>query len=145
MKKYSFITLLSLSFISHATAQDTERYYKEALESTQKLNAVKSDTAESIYASTIESIKKIEEIKQELETVKSKKDAKPEELQQLQTQLSLLQTQFQANTVKLQSLAMIEAKDKKTTEEIYEEQAQKKNKELAEQLKQKLESSNVRL
>ncbi|GAA5102703.1 type IV secretion system protein VirB5 [Bartonella acomydis] len=145
MKKYGLITLLSLSFTSHTIAQDTEEYYKNALESTQKLNAVKSETAESIYMSTTEHVKKIENINQQLETIKAKTEVKPEEFQALQIQLTLLQAKLQTDIVKLQSLSMIEAKDKKTTEEIREEEAQKQHEELAEQLKQKLESSNVGL
>ncbi len=116
MKKYGLITLLSLSFISHATSQTApiaDGYYKDALESTQKSDTTRSETAESIYTSTAENIKEIENINQQLENIKSKAETKPEEFQALQIRLSLLQARLQTDIVKLQSLSMIETKNKK--------------------------------
>nr|AEH57997.1 VirB5 [Bartonella sp. B12] len=154
MKKYGLAALLSLSFISHATSQtapNVDEYYKSALESTQKLDTAKSETAESIYATAIETAKKIEEIRQKLEGAKLKKEDKAEELQDLRAQLSLLQANLQVSSLKLQSLSMIQAKNTSTKEEIREEEAQKKHQKLAEEIKkklkklEKLEKSDVRL
>nr|AEH58006.1 VirB5 [Bartonella sp. B25] len=152
MKKYSLIPLLSLSFISHAISQttpDVDVYYKSALENTQKLDAAKSETAEAIYSFTTENIKKIEEISKKIGNIKAKTETKPEELQAaqqaLQIELSLLQAKLQADVLKLQSLAMIQAKDTKTKDEIREEEEQKKHQALAKKLKEKLEKSDVRL
>ncbi|WP_409360998.1 type IV secretion system protein [Bartonella heixiaziensis] len=145
MKKYGLITLLSLSFISHATSQtisEADEYYKNALESTQKLNAKKSSTAETVYESTI---KTAEEIKQISNKLKSQENPKSEELQALQIELSLLQANLQKDALRLQSLAMIQAKDTKTKDEIREEDVQKKHLEIAEKLKEQLEKSDVRL
>ncbi|WP_019221905.1 type IV secretion system protein [Bartonella senegalensis] len=149
MKKYSLITLLSLFCISHAKAQTasliTDEYYKQALENTQKLDAAKSETAESIYKSATETTKKIQELKEKLEKAKTDQKTKPEELQALQVELSLLQAQLQADSLKMQSLAMIQAKDTKTKEELREEQTQQNHKKIEEKLKEKLEKSDVRL
>lgn len=157
MKKYGLVTLLSFSFISHAIAQttpDADEYYKQALENTQKLDAAKSETAESIYKSATETANKIKEIKSQLEQLKSKADAKPEELQDLQVNLSLLQASLQASSLKLQSLDMIQAKDTKTKEELREEKEKEKHKKLEvtldekeKKLKEKIESigTDVRL
>ncbi|WP_330167920.1 type IV secretion system protein VirB5 [Bartonella grahamii] len=164
MKKYGLVTLLSFSFISHAiseTTPDADEYYKQALENTQKLDAAKSETAESIYKTATDTANKIKEIKNQLEQIKSKPDTKPEELQKLQTlqqelqvKLSLLQADLHANVLKLQALDMIQARDTKTKEEMREEKEQQKHKNIATQLKEKekalkekLESTdtNVRL
>ncbi|WP_208438056.1 type IV secretion system protein VirB5 [Bartonella taylorii] len=148
MKKYGLATLLSLSFISHAmsqTALNVDEYYKNALENTQKLNTAKSETAESVYETAVETAKKIEEIRQKLEDAKLKKEDKVEEFQDLRAQLSLLQANLQVSSLKLQSLSMIQANDTSTKEEIREEEAQKKHQELAEEIKKKLGKSNVRL
>ncbi|WP_330169090.1 type IV secretion system protein VirB5 [Bartonella grahamii] len=161
MKKYGLVTLLSFSFISHAiseTTPDADEYYKQALENTQKLDAAKSETAESIYKTAADTANKIKEIKNQLEQIKSKPDTKPEELQalrqELQVKLSLLQADLHANVLKLQALDMIQARDTKTKEEMREEKEQQKHKNIATQLKEKekalkekLESTdtNVRL
>nr|AEH57994.1 VirB5 [Bartonella sp. P1206] len=148
MKKYGLATLLSLSFISHATSQTTpnvDEYYKNALENTQKSNTAKSETAESVYETAVETAKKIEEIRQKLEDAKLKKEDKAEEFQDLRAQLSLLQANLQVNSLKLQSLSMIQAKDISTKEEMREEEAHKRHQELAEEIKEKLEKSDVRL
>ncbi|GAA5107765.1 type IV secretion system protein VirB5 [Bartonella jaculi] len=158
MKKYGLVALLSLSFISHATAQNTSEaddYYKKALENTQQLNVAKSKTAETIYQSAEENMKKIEEISQKLQDTQSKTSSTPEEpqavqqkqaaQQALQIELLLLQARLQADSVKLQSLALIQAKDTKTTEERLEEKAQQKHEELIKTLKEKIEGSDVRL
>ncbi|WP_208439298.1 type IV secretion system protein VirB5, partial [Bartonella tribocorum] len=129
MKKYGLVTLLSFSFISHTIAQtppDVDEYYRQALENTQKLNAVKSETAETIYKTAAETTKKIKEISDQLEHLKAQiettatetttdtaKKSQLEELQklqalrqELQVKVSLLQADLQANSLKLQSLAM---------------------------------------
>nr|AEH57992.1 VirB5 [Bartonella sp. P1198] len=144
MKQYGLITLLSLSFISHATSQttfDADEYYKNVLSSTQKLNTTKSSTAETVYESTTKTAEKIQEINNKL---KSKENLKAEELQTLQIELSLLQVNLQKDALRLQSLAMMQEKDTKTKEEIREEEAQKKHEEIAKKLKEKLEKSDVR-
>ncbi|WP_375663686.1 type IV secretion system protein VirB5 [Bartonella sp. CL63NXGY] len=157
MKKYGLVTLLSFSFISHAISQttpDAEEYYKQALENTQKLDAAKSETAETIYKSATDTAKKIKEISQQLENIKSKPDTKPEELQtlrqEIQVKLSLLQADLQVSSLKLQSLDMIQARDTKTKDELREEKEQQKHKHLEaqlkekeKQLKEKLESTNT--
>ncbi|WP_375667189.1 type IV secretion system protein VirB5 [Bartonella sp. CL435QHHD] len=157
MKKYGLVTLLSFSFISHAISQttpDAEEYYKQALENTQKLDAAKSETAESIYKSATDTAKKIKEISNQLENIKSKPDTKPEELQairqEIQVKLSLLQAGLQVSSLKLQSLDMIQARDTKTKDELREEKEQQKHKyleaqlkEKEKQLKEKLESTNT--
>ncbi|WP_273790960.1 type IV secretion system protein VirB5 [Bartonella sp. CM31XJBT] len=157
MKKYGLVTLLSFSFISHAISQttpDAEEYYKQALENTQKLNTAKSETAESIYKSATDTAKKIKEISNQLENIKSKPDTKPEELQalrqEIQVKLSLLQAGLQVSSLKLQSLDMIQARDTKTKDELREEKEQQKHKHLEaqlkekeKQLKEKLESTNT--
>ncbi|WP_375637741.1 MULTISPECIES: type IV secretion system protein VirB5 [unclassified Bartonella] len=157
MKKYGLVTLLSFSFISHAISQttpDAEEYYKQALENTQKLNTAKSETAESIYKSATDTAKKIKEISNQLENIKSKPDTKPEELQtlrqEIQVKLSLLQADLQVSSLKLQSLDMIQARDTKTKDELREEKEQQKHKHLEaqlkekeKQLKEKLESTNT--
>ncbi|WP_273721027.1 MULTISPECIES: type IV secretion system protein VirB5 [unclassified Bartonella] len=159
MKKYSLITLLSLSFSPYANAQTTQNvdeYYKSALESRQQVQASTQETAESIYASTTETTKKIEEIRQEIEKLKLKTETKPEEMQalrqELQTKLSLLQTQLQTDTLKLQYLTMLQAKNSKTKEELHEETTQGERKKIQDQLAEKekkleaqVERSNVRL
>ncbi|OLL41266.1 type IV secretion system protein [Bartonella henselae] len=148
MKKYSLITLLFLFCISHAKAQTAslpDEYYKKALENTQKLDAAKSETAESIYKSATETTKKIQELNEKLANAKTAEKPKSEELQALQVELSLLQAQLQADTLKIQSLSMIQAKDTKTKEELREEQTQKKHEDLQKKIKEKLEKSNVRL
>ncbi|WP_375660103.1 type IV secretion system protein VirB5 [Bartonella sp. CL74QHWL] len=157
MKKYGLVTLLSFSFISHAISQttpDAEEYYKQALENTQKLDAAKSETAETIYKSATDTAKKIKEISNQLENIKSKPDTKPEELQairqEIQVKLSLLQAGLQVSSLKLQSLDMIQARDTKTKDELREEKEQQKHKHLEaqlkekeKQLKEKLESTNT--
>ncbi|WP_375671328.1 type IV secretion system protein VirB5 [Bartonella sp. CL434QHHD] len=157
MKKYGLVTLLSFSFISHAISQttpDAEEYYKQALENTQKLDAAKSETAETIYKTATDTAKKIKEISQQLENIKSKPDTKPEELQtlrqEIQVKLSLLQADLQVSSLKLQSLDMIQARDTKTKDELREEKEQQKHKHLEaqlkekeKQLKEKLESTNT--
>ncbi|WP_375643566.1 MULTISPECIES: type IV secretion system protein VirB5 [unclassified Bartonella] len=157
MKKYGLVTLLSFSFISHAISQttpDAEEYYKQALENTQKLDAAKSETAETIYKSATDTAKKIKEISNQLENIKSKPDTKPEELQtlrqEIQVKLSLLQADLQVSSLKLQSLDMIQARDTKTKDELREEKEQQKHKHLEaqlkekeKQLKEKLESTNT--
>ncbi|WP_273723686.1 type IV secretion system protein VirB5 [Bartonella sp. AU18XJBT] len=161
MKKYGLVTLLSFSFISHAISQttpDADEYYKQALENTQKLDAAKSETAETVYKTATDTAKKIKAISQQLENIKSKSDTKPEELQvlrqELQVKLSLLQADIQVASLKLQSLDMIQARDTKTKDEMREEKEQQKHKHLEaqlkekeKQLKEKLESTrtNVRL
>ncbi|ATP12775.1 hypothetical protein BHOIPH791_04940 [Bartonella henselae] len=148
MKKYSLVTLLSLFCISHAKAQTatlTDEYYKKALENTQKLDVAKSQTAESIYESATQTANKIKDINNQLANLKADTKTKPEQLQALQIELTLLQAQLQADTLKIQSLAMIQAKDTKTKEELREEQTQKKHEDLQKQLKEKLEKSDVRL
>ncbi|WP_375642297.1 MULTISPECIES: type IV secretion system protein VirB5 [unclassified Bartonella] len=161
MKKYGLVTLLSFSFISHAISQttpDADEYYKQALENTQKLDAAKSETAETVYKTATDTAKKIKEISQQLENIKSKSDTKPEELQilrqELQVKLVLLQADLQVASLKLQSLDMIQARDTKTKDEMREEKEQQKHKHLEaqlkekeKQLKEKLESTrtNVRL
>ncbi|WP_455478041.1 type IV secretion system protein VirB5 [Bartonella sp. B10] len=145
MKKYQLAALLSLSFISNAmsqTEQTADEYYKSALESTQKLEAAKSETAETIFASANKNAKQIEEIKSQLEKVK------PEELQTLQTlqvKLAILQANLQADALKLQSFAMMKARDTKTKEEIREEEEQKKHQDIEEKLQEQLRKSNARL
>ncbi|WP_273719029.1 MULTISPECIES: type IV secretion system protein VirB5 [Bartonella] len=164
MKKYGLVTLLSFSFISHALSQmspDADEYYKQALENTQKLDAAKSETAETIYKTATETTKKINEIKEQLEQLKSQinttettaeaeteteKKSKLEKLQKLQTlqqelqvKASLLQADLQASSLKLQSLAMIQARDTKTKDELREEKEQKKHKYIQAQLKEKEE------
>ncbi|WP_375660914.1 MULTISPECIES: type IV secretion system protein VirB5 [unclassified Bartonella] len=157
MKKYGLVTLLSFSFISHAISQttpDAEEYYKQALENTQKLDAAKSETAETIYKTATDTAKKIKEISNQLENIKSKPDTKPEELQtlrqEIQVKLSLLQADLQVSSLKLQSLDMIQARDTKTKDELREEKEQQKHKHLEaqlkekeKQLKEKLESTNT--
>ncbi|MBB4076864.1 chromosome segregation ATPase [Bartonella fuyuanensis] len=153
MKKYGLVTVLSFSFISHAISQtipNADEYYKQALESTQKLDAAKSETAENIYQSAIETANKIKEISHQLESIQSKTDTKPEELQALQVKLSLLQANLQVSSLKLQSLDMIQARDTKTKDELREEEEQQKHKyleaqlkEKEKQLKEKLESTNA--
>ncbi|UTO28063.1 type IV secretion system protein VirB5 [Bartonella harrusi] len=157
MKKYRLITLLSLSFISHAIAESTENvedYYKKALENTEKLNAVKSETAETIHEHAASAIKKIKEFNEELtqlqaQTQSQGQDAQAqtksntEKIQDLQIKLSVLQAELQADALKLQSLAMIQAKDTKTKEEIHEEKVKKEHEELLKTLKEKLEKSNI--
>ncbi|WP_375631335.1 MULTISPECIES: type IV secretion system protein VirB5 [unclassified Bartonella] len=157
MKKYGLVTLLSFSFISHAISQttpDAEEYYKQALENTQKLNTAKSETAETIYKTATDTAKKIKEISNQLENIKSKPDTKPEELQtlrqEIQVKLSLLQADLQVSSLKLQSLDMIQARDTKTKDELREEKEQQKHKHLEaqlkekeKQLKEKLESTNT--
>ncbi|VEJ45886.1 type IV secretion system protein VirB5 [Bartonella vinsonii] len=152
MKKYSLITLLSLSFISHAMAEtvdavDADEYYKKALESTQELNTVKSETAENILEQATKTAKKIQEISEKLTQAQAESQEKeksdPEKLQALQIKLSVLQANLQADALKLQSLAMIQAKDSRTKEEVREEQIQKKHEEIAEKLKEKLGKSNI--
>ncbi|WP_455481752.1 type IV secretion system protein VirB5 [Bartonella sp. B35(2025)] len=142
MKKYPLATLLLLSFISNAMSQTdltADEYYKSVLESTQKLEAVKSETAESILASANKNAKQIEEISKQLEK------AKPEELQTLQVKLAVLQANLQADALKLQSFAMIKAKDTKTKEEIREEEEQKKHQDIEEKLQEQLRKTDVRL
>ncbi|WP_375646890.1 MULTISPECIES: type IV secretion system protein VirB5 [unclassified Bartonella] len=144
MKKYGLVTLLSFSFISHAISQtppDVDEYYKQALENTQKLNAAKSETAETIYKTATDTANKIKEINHQFENIQSKKDTKPEELQalqqELQIKLSLLQADLQVNSLKLQSLDMIQARDTKTKDELREEKEQQKHKHIEKQLKEK--------
>ncbi|KEC54036.1 hypothetical protein [Bartonella koehlerae] len=148
MKKYSLVTLLSLFCISHAKAQIAplpDEYYKKALENTQKLDVAKSQTAESIYESATQTANKIKDINDQLKTLKADTKTKPEQLQALQIELTLLQAQLQADTLKIQSLSMIQAKDTKTKEELREEQTQQNHKKIEEKLKEKLEKSDVRL
>ncbi|MET3589597.1 chromosome segregation ATPase [Bartonella silvatica] len=148
MKKYGLVTLLSLSFISHATSKTTtnvDEYYKKTLESIQELNTANSETAENIYERTKETTAKIQEIQEKLRNAQSSETQKPEELQQLQIELSILQAKLQVDTLKIQSLSMIQAKNAKTKEEMSEEAAQKKHEDIAKKLKEKLENSNVRL
>ncbi|WP_336294546.1 type IV secretion system protein VirB5 [Bartonella sp. CB169] len=148
MKKYGLIMLLYLSCASHAMSQTTinvDEYYKNALENTQKLDAAKSETAETIYASAAETTKKIQEINNKLETVKSQEKPELEALQTLQIELAILHANLQVDALKLQSLAMIKARDTKSKEEMREEEIQKEHKDLEQKLKEKLESSNVRL
>ncbi|CDO40663.1 type IV secretion system protein VirB5 [Bartonella henselae] len=148
MKKYSLVTLLSLFCIPHAKAQTaplTDEYYKKALENTQKLDVAKSQTAESIYESATQTAKKIQELNEKLEKAKTAEKTKSEELQALQVELSLLQAQLQVDTLKVQSLSMIQAKDTKTKEELREEQTQQNHKKIEEKLKEKLGKSDVRL
>ncbi|WP_254492312.1 type IV secretion system protein VirB5 [Bartonella sp. B1099] len=168
MKKYGLVTLLSFSFISHALSQispDADEYYKQALENTQKLEAAKSETAETIYKAATETTKKIKELRDQLEQLKSKiertktettsdadKNSKLEELQnlqalrqELQVKVSLLQADLQANALKLQSLDMIQARDTKTKEELREEKEQQKHKTLQTQLKEKEEKLKEKL
>ncbi|CAF26523.1 hypothetical protein [Bartonella quintana] len=148
MKKYGLVTLLSLSCVSHTIAETAllaDEYYKRALENTQKLDAAKSETAESIYASANEITNKIKEINEKLRKAQAAEKTKPEEFQALQIELSLLQAQLQADTLKIQFLSMIQAKNTKTKEDIREEQTQKKHKDLQEKLKEKLGNSDVRL
>ncbi|UNE53778.1 DUF4407 domain-containing protein [Bartonella machadoae] len=162
MKKYSLITLLSLSFISHAIAdntENTEEYYKQALETTETLNAVKSGTAETIHEHATTAAKKIKEINeklaqlqakakvqtqtQEKEQTQTQEQSNLQELQALQIELSALQAELQADALKLQSLDMIQAKNTKTNEEVREENVHKENEDLLEKLKEKLAKSNV--
>ncbi|WP_208436165.1 type IV secretion system protein VirB5 [Bartonella phoceensis] len=148
MKKYGLVTLLSLAFISHAVSQtttDVDEYYKNALEGTPDSGITKSETAESIYSSAVETVKKIAEIRQKLEAITSKEKVKPEELQALQTQLSILQTNLQADSVKLQSLNIIQSKDSPTRDEVREAEVQKRHEDLAEKLRKELENSDVKL
>ncbi|WP_455465778.1 type IV secretion system protein [Bartonella sp. B39] len=148
MKKYYLITLLFLSSVSHAMSQttfDVDEYYKNALETTQELNIAKSETAETVYQSTKTTTEKIKEISDKLTNAKSQKKTKPEELQALQVELAILHANLQVNALKLQSLAMIQAKDTKSKEEIREEEIQKKHKDIEEKLRRKIESSDVRL
>ncbi|ETS06094.1 hypothetical protein [Bartonella henselae] len=148
MKKYSLVTLLSLFCISHAKAQTAplaDEYYKKALENKQQLDVAKSQTAESIYESATQTANKIKDINDQLKTLKADTKTKPEQLQTLQIELSLLQAQLQADTLKVQSLAMIQAKDTKTKEELREEQTQQNHKKIEEKLKEKLGKSDVRL
>ncbi|WP_273758604.1 type IV secretion system protein VirB5 [Bartonella sp. AU55XJBT] len=168
MKKYGLVTLLSFSFISHALSQmspDADEYYKQALENTQKLEAAKSETAETIYKTATETAKKIKELRDQLEQLKSKiegtttetttetaKESKLEELQklqalrqELQVKVSLLQADLQTSSLKLQSLAMIQARDTKTKEELREEKEQQKHKILQAQLKEKEEKLREKL
>ncbi|AGF76302.1 hypothetical protein [Bartonella vinsonii] len=148
MKRYSLVTLLSLFCIFHAKAQTAplpDEYYKKALENTQKLDVAKSETAQSIYESATETAKKIKDINNQLATLKADTKTKPEQLQALQIELTLLQAQLQADTLKIQSLSMIQAKDTKTKEELREEQTQRNHKKIEEKLKAKLEKSDVRL
>ncbi|MCZ2158928.1 type IV secretion system protein VirB5 [Bartonella sp. 220] len=146
MKKYSFVTLLSLSFISHTMAETTENadeYYKQALESTQQLNTVKSETAGTILDNATKTTKEIQKINEELTQEQSQEKPDPEKLQTLQIKLSVLQANLQADALKLQSLAMIQAKDSKTKEEVREEEIKKQHEEIVQKLKGKLEKSNV--
>ncbi|EJF78867.1 Uncharacterised protein [Candidatus Bartonella washoeensis] len=148
MKKYGLITLLSLSCISHATAQnslDVEEYYQKALENTQKLDAAKSETAETIYKSAAEMTKKIDDINSKLATVKANQNSKPEDFEALQVELSILQARLLSDTLKLESLAMIQARDTKTKEELREEQVQQQHKEFEKKLKEKLEKTSTGL
>ncbi|WP_254474539.1 type IV secretion system protein VirB5 [Bartonella sp. B1098] len=168
MKKYGLVTLLSFSFISHALSEmspDADEYYRQALENTQKLEAAKSETAETIYKTATETTKKIKELRDQLEQLKSKiegtktettsdadKNSKLEELQnlqalrqELQVKVSLLQADLQANALKLQSLDMIQARDTKTKEELREEKEQQKHKTLQAQLKEKEEKLKEKL
>ncbi|EJF76230.1 type IV secretion system protein VirB5 [Bartonella alsatica] len=143
MKKYGLVTLLSLSFISHATSQNTssvDEYYKSAVENTQKLDTAESDTAQSIFESTTTTITEIQKINNKFN---AKQPPKSEELQALQMELALVQAKIQADALKLQSLAMIQEKNKKTKEEIHEEKAQEEHKRIAEKLKEELEKSDV--
>ncbi|MBX4335223.1 type IV secretion system protein VirB5 [Bartonella raoultii] len=145
MKQYSLATLLFLSFVSPTMAQmtDVEEYYKQALHSKITHDALQSNTAESIYESAKETEKKIEAIRAKLEQLKTTENLKPEERQalqqELQTQLSLLQTNLQISSVQLQSLAMMSAKTSKTREEVHEEETQEKRQQLQEALKEKEE------
>ncbi|EJF85868.1 hypothetical protein ME1_01445 [Bartonella vinsonii subsp. arupensis OK-94-513] len=151
MKKYSLVTLLSLSFISHAMAEtvdavdtvDADEYYKQALESTQKLNTVRSETAGTILDHATKTTKKIQEINNKLTQEKEKEKPDPEKLQTLQIELTMLQAQLQADSLKLQSLNMIQAKDSKTQDEVREEQIKKEHEEIAKKLKEQLGKSNV--
>nr|AAF25839.1 17kDa antigen-like protein [Bartonella elizabethae] len=168
MKKYGLMTLLSFSFISHAFSQmspDADEYYKQALENTQKLDTAKSETAETIYKTATETAKKIKEINGQLEQLKSQtettatettsdadKNSNLEELQkrqalrqELQVKVSLLQADLQANSLKLQALNMIQARDTKTKEELREEKEQQKHKTLQAQLKEKEEKLKEKL
>ncbi|EJF86821.1 hypothetical protein [Candidatus Bartonella washoeensis] len=148
MKKYGLITLLSLSFISHAIAENTEdveEYYKKALGNKQQLDAAKSETAEAIYTSASTTAKKIEEINSKLATVKANQNSKPEDFEALEVELGILQAQLQADTLKLQALSMIQAKDTKTKEELREEHAQKEHKKLEKKLKEKLGKTSTGL
>ncbi|WP_455479151.1 type IV secretion system protein VirB5 [Bartonella sp. B23] len=148
MKKYYLITLLFLSSVSHAMSQttlDVDEYYKNALESTQKLNTARSETAETIYASTKTSTEKIKEISDKLTNTKLQEKPKSEELQALQIELAILHADLQVNALKLQSLAMIQAKDTKSKEELREEEVQKRHKDIEEKLRKKIENSDVRL
>ncbi|MET3560498.1 uncharacterized membrane protein (DUF106 family) [Bartonella japonica] len=142
MRKYGLITLLSLSCISHALAQEgtpsVDEYYKQVLEGKKASETQKVEELESIHASIAETQTKIKEIESNLQT------AKPEELPALQIKLSLLQASLQMDSLKLQS-AMVKANNTKTTEELHEEEARQEHKKLEEELKAKLESSNVRL
>nr|WEQ92348.1 rC1 [synthetic construct] len=116
-----------------STATLTDEYYKKALENTQKLDVAKSQTAESIYESATQTANKIKDINNQLANLKADTKTKPEQLQALQIELTLLQAQLQADTLKIQSLAMIQAKDTKTKEELREEQTQKKHEDLQKQ------------
>ncbi|EJF76708.1 hypothetical protein MCO_01547 [Bartonella sp. DB5-6] len=144
MKKYGLITLLSLSFISHATSQTTsnvDEYYQNALASIQRLDTKQSSAAETIYENTTTTEAKIKQIS---DALASKENLKPEELQDLQIKLSLIQANLQTDALKLQSLSMIQTKDIKTKEEIYEEEAKKKNNAFKEKLKEEIAKSDVR-
>ncbi|ENN94541.1 type IV secretion system protein VirB5 [Bartonella vinsonii] len=146
MKKYSLVTLLSSFFISHAVAnnsKDVDEYYKQALESTQKLNVVKSETAETIFDHATQTAKKIQEISEQLKQKQSQEKPDAEKLQTLQVELSVLQAKLQAEALKLQSLDMIQAKDSRTKEEIREEEIKKQHEKIVQKLKEKLEKSNV--
>ncbi|WP_019223611.1 type IV secretion system protein [Bartonella rattaustraliani] len=142
MKKHGLITLLSLSFISHAMAQEmpsAEEYYQKIIEDAQKLDAQKAETIDSIRKNIEETETKIKEIESKLKT------AKPEDMQSLQIKLSIFLANLQMDALKLQSLAMMKEKETKTKDEVREEEIQQSHKKLEEKLKEKLEKSNVRL
>lgn len=142
MRKYGLITLLSLSCISHAVAQEgapnVDEYYRQVIENKKVLDPKNTEDVGSVHASIAATQTKIKEIESNLQT------AKPEELPALQIKLSLLQANLQMDSLKLQS-AIVEANNKKTTEELREEEAQQEHKNLEEKLKEKLEKSDVRL
>ncbi|WP_455476825.1 type IV secretion system protein [Bartonella sp. B41] len=140
MKKYKLATFLSLSCISGAMAQTApiaDDYYKSVLENSQKLEEVKSETAEAILESANANAKKIEEISSEIAK------AKPEEFAAIHAKLAVLQAGLQADSLKLQSFAMIKAKSEKTKEEMREEEEQKKHKNIEAQLQEKLKKYAV--
>lgn len=109
--------------------QETEAFYRNALEAQKDRNAGQAATGQAMYESAVESQVKITELAQALEKAET-----PKQVQDLQAQLIALQAKIQADTVKMQALTMAHDAERLAAEAREEDLRRQISRQLTEEL-----------